>query len=201
MTDTVKLCSLCNNHLNAHALEFKLLQVFKSEWPSVFWKLPCDDSVPINFWQFVPIELRQCWLHRGALNNSVFQQRVVLVSIPIFVDLTTRIKLFNTFKQSWSLDEMVCCVNKEFFPCIKCPVGCDEFIDSYGGISFVHYISKIFPSFTSFAANGKEFLNEMRSDYEMTETLFDNDFHSPSKRPCIVINDNGVFPLTVKIMI
>ena len=89
-------------------------------------------------------------------------------------------------------------VDREYFPSIKCPVGCEEFIDEYKTIDFVHYLGKIFPSFNQINSQPNEFSRGMRPDYQQHDALFPNDIQSPSKHPSLLVNDSGVFLLTCR---
>ena len=75
-TTEIVLLFLVQISFESRSTSFKILQVFANALPSVFWKLLSDDSIGLNFWQYLPLELRQRWLHRGALSNNVFNQRV-----------------------------------------------------------------------------------------------------------------------------
>ena len=197
-TEIVPLCQTCNIYLNPEAEAFATTATFKHAWPCVFWYMLSTEDVSINFWQNIPIEMRSSWINKTALSNIVFWSRMELVSVPVFADLTNRRQHFDKFKQEWLLNDMVKSVNEEYFPCVKCPVGCEEFIDECGSISFVHYLGKIVPNFNKFETNPNDFLRGIRSDYELTDYLFDSDPRSPFKKPSIVIDNTGISILTCR---
>jgi len=197
-TEIVPLCQTCNVYLNSQAEGFARTASFKDAWPCVFWSLLSTEDVSINFWQYIPKEMRSSWINKTALSNFVFWSRMELVSVPVFADLTNRRQHFDKFKQEWPLNDMVTSVNEEYFPCVKCPVGCEEFIDECGSISFVHYLGKILPNFNNFETNPNEFLRGIRSDYELTDYLFPSDSSSPFKKPSIVIDKSGISILTCR---
>ena len=196
-SDRVTLCNICNDYLNPLSPQFKHTRHFKFAWPSVFWQL-LKDQTTTTFWKFLPVEMRISWLNRTACNVETFFINIDLVTKPVFFDMSKRIESFNQFKRTWKLKDMIENVDREYFPCIKCPVGCEEFIDEYKTIDFVHYLGTIFPSFNQFNSQPNEFLRGMRPDYRQHDALFPDDPQSPAKHPSILVNDNGVFLLTCR---
>ena len=194
----VTLCQLCSSYLNATHPRFHKVGQFKNAWPAVFWNLLSDENIRCNFWQFIPITMRPSWIHQTSFANSVFRSRVDLVSIPVFDDVTQRLKEFNAFKENMLLSEMVKKINEEYFPCVKCPVGCEEFLDECGKIEFQHYIGRILPSFNHFGCQPNEYLLGIRPDYELTDYIFPNDPTAPMKKPTMLISNDGVFLLTCR---
>ena len=194
----ILLCSLCSKYLNTLSPEYQQSAKFKHARPAVFWFLLSDKNIEVNFWHYIPIEMRCSWLHSASICNSVFRQRMDLVSLPIFVDISFRSRVFNQFKIHWSSSEMVQNVNNEFFPCIKCPVGCGEFIDNFGKIDFVHYLSKLIPYLKSFRGDVISYLSGMRTDYEIPDFIFPDDPFAPIVKPSLLVSDDGIFLLTCK---
>ena len=144
----ITLCQLCSAFVNPSNPSYNKIAAFKFAWPAVFWKMLTDEDITCNFWQYIPFSLRSSWLNKTACENLVFWSRMDLVSVPVFNDVSERLTKFNAFKQEMPLAEMVNSVNEEFFPCVKCPVGCQEFIDECGQIDFTHYLGKIIPTFS-----------------------------------------------------
>ena len=133
--------------------------------------------------------------------NSAFKQRMDLISLSVFVDVTFRYHVFVHYKLDWSSTDMVQKINNEYFTCKKCPVGCGEFIDNFGTVDFVHFLSRVFPDFKSFCADANSHLRGMRSDYELPDFIFPNDHLDPVVKPLIFVSDDENFLLTTRIMI
>ena len=80
--------------------------------------------------------MRPSWIHQTSFANLNFRSHVDLASIPVVDDVTQRQKKFNSFKGDMLLSEMVRNIIAEYFLCVECPVGCEEFIDKCGKIEF-----------------------------------------------------------------
>ena len=197
-SSNITLCQLCSAFVNPSNPSYNKIAAFKFAWPAVFWKMLTDEDITCNFWQYIPFSLRSSWLNKTACENLVFWSRMDMVSVPVFTDISERLRKFNAFKQEMPLAEMVNSVNEEFFPCVKCPVGCEEFIDECGQIDFTHYLGKIIPTFSQFNTKPMVYLRGIRTDYELTDFIFPEDPLAPSKKPTLLFNDNGVFLLTCR---
>ena len=132
----VTLCQLCNLYLNTSHSRFEKVGQYKNAWPAVFWNILSDKNIRCNFWQFFPITMRPSWIHQTSFANLNFRSHVDLASIPVVDDVTQRQKKFNSFKGDMLLSEMVRNIIAEYFLCVECPVGCEEFIDKCGKIEF-----------------------------------------------------------------
>ena len=80
-------------------------------------------------------------------------------------------------------------------------MGCGEFIDNFGTVDFVHFLSRVFPDFKSFCADANSHLRGMRSDYELPDFIFPNDHLAPVVKPSFFVSDVWIFLLTTRIMI
>ena len=107
----------CSAYFNCVSPHYQRHASFKHAWPVVFWFLLSDQNLQINFWQYIPLEMRCSWLHRPSMCNSAFKQRLDLISLPVFVDVTFCHYLFVHFKLDLSPTDMVRKINNEYFPC------------------------------------------------------------------------------------
>ena len=73
-------------------------------------------------------------------------------------------------------------------------MGCGEFIDNFGTVDFVHFLSRVFPDFESFCADANSHLR-------FPDFIFPNDHLAPVVKPSIFVSDDGIFLLTTMIMI
>ena len=116
-SQNVLLCFFCSAYFNCVSPHYQRHASFKHAWPVVFWFLLSDQNLQINFWQYIPLEMRCSWLHRPSMCNSAFKQRMDLISLPVFVDVTFRYHVFVHFKLDLSSTDMVQKINNEYFPC------------------------------------------------------------------------------------
>ena len=115
------------------------------------------------------------------------------MAILIFVDSTAATLRMEKYEKSVpSLSSMVDDNNAQFFPRVKCPVGCNEFVEQCCKVNFVHYLSRLVPKFKQFNSDAQTFRGA-RSDYEETDYLFGGIIEL---KPNLLVNETGIFLLT-----
>ena len=125
-SSNITLCKLCSAFLKPSNPSYNKIAAFKFAWPAVFWKKLTDENITCNFWQYIPFWFRSSWLNKTACENLVFWSRMDLVSVPVFTDVSEKLRNFNAFKQGMPLAEMVNCVNEELF-CFTASLQWDDF--------------------------------------------------------------------------
>ena len=186
--------SMLNIYLNPLSPHFRHAGTFKLSWPLVYWQLLISKTRATRFWNFLSAEMRTGSIR--VCNVETFFENIDLATKPLFCDMSKMIESFDEFKTTWKL-KIIENVDREYFPCITCPVGCEEFIDEYKTIDFVHYLGFSRPSINSFP--------NQTSTYEACDQTTDSTMHTfpttyspPWKHPSLLVNDNEVFLLTCR---
>ena len=166
-----RLCNNCCNYKNRTMSNFSQSPHFADAWPSVFWDFLKCPSKGLLMWRIVPEQLKASWIHQRSSSFSSFFQSLHFVYRPVFEDISVDLTYFMSFKRTWTAKEMRHHLDLEFFPRVKCPVGCWCFIETPGRISFKHYLAYQFPAFMHFNCDSKN-LNAKRYDYETNDEYF-----------------------------
>ena len=117
-------------------------------------------------WDILPQTIRLSYLECHHLWCDFLQQ--VRHTDPKMFDVTTDLA---EFQQQFQINTDVSYLKytdaeKFTFPSVKCPHGCFEFIEDSRPISFVHYLTTFFQSFSSMKSlKGRKLFNFTRSDW------------------------------------
>ena len=154
-------CSECQNYFCPQRTD-RSSGKWKDAWPAVLWTCFSRPgfAAPQIFMQFLPLSLRQSWLHQFPHWTPAMQQ--ASQSRPHFQDVTHDLHNFHTLIQSGQLAQILTALNTYCYPVVRCPVGCfmfidDIFRDKVVSVPAKHYLPLISPSFKAFDANALYF--------------------------------------------
>ena len=182
--DSVRMCQQClqyNSNPDRH-------QDWPSAWPCVLYTLLFENhrfsSNAERFYKILPHEIKASFLQ----NINTVPPSINDVTESFLRDVTAEKEVFWTLISMRTAKSLIKALTKFSFPDIRCPTGCYEFIEKTIGISFAHFLSLLYPSFTSFNANSKKFLKGARYDFIRPLTLLEKFTISP----CVINNDKGL---------
>jgi len=175
-------------------------------WPSYIWKLIVDNMTPEKFniiWRWIPSKWRLMWIE--ILTNDFGCRN--FSSESFFHDVSSEVRQLEEDLAAMTLVKLKHALNLHPYTSVKCPWGCDEFLETCKYIPFYAFISWEFskkypmiklPLSDSSIVYGedKEFIGKkklvgIRPDYPYT-TSFMLDNPKWPIRPCLrFIKDMG----------
>ena len=183
--ETATLCQECvtyNNNATRHT-------DWPNAWPSVMYTLLFEthrfSSDAEKLFYLLPHEIRQSYKnHFNVIHPTVSTD----TTVSNFRDITKEKEQFWNLIDTRKAKTLVQALTNFCFPNVRCPAGCFEFVEKANGICFAHFLNYLYPTFTSFNANSKKFLNGARDDFLEPVTLLQKFKISP----CIINNEKGL---------
>ena len=156
----VRVCDLCHRFISRDPTSDR----WENGWPAALLTCLTTDERPRmgnHFWFFLPQSLQLFWQHLITSPITTY------ISTSTFNDVTGTVDQLEETKKRNIGDEIEDFYNKTAFPDVRCPFGCTTFKDlEYNGhISMQHFINGVFPSFTFFNADFRQYLSGVRPDW------------------------------------
>ena len=181
--ESVRMCHQCVQYDNKPDRQ----QDWPNAWPCVIYTLLFDthrfSSNAEKLYRILPHEIKASF--RQNMNTI---HPSINVNESSFRDITAGLEEFCMLINTRTAKSLMKALTKFCFPYIRCPAGCFEFIEKTNGISFAHFLHFLYPSFISFKANNRKFLNGAREDFMIPLTLLGTFTISP----CVITNEKGL---------
>ena len=182
----VELCSCCYLFLANDSYNWE------NGWPSAIYSF-CFENKTLKgfkhareFFSALPYQLQTKWLPFAKSVWTDFDLK------PILRDLTNNIANFWKLIKSYRGKDYVNAMNFYSYPSIRCFCGASTHLDTCGTVPFHHLLNYLNPSFVSFNANSRKYLNCIRDDYLKVcdeKIVFE-------LRPSVTLNSSGLMLLT-----
>ena len=200
-----QVCEQCKEHLTNRSIDVAMEP--KNMWPAFIWNMLQSTEIQENYnsdqiWKHIPKQWRRWWMEELHSQFPAFYRNITISEpIPIFVDRTNDIKIWNDGIDSGKLMTIADVCNKYLLPTVLCPWGCSEFIHKAGYLDFhiviQRYISKVILFDIDYAEIAK--VDPARDDF-CRDSYFDYNvwLWNPKWRvlPTIVMIENTPYVLT-----